>query len=230
MANLLIDIGSTALKASWAEEVTLGRTFRYQGEKIMDFILSLLQKERAAVIVISSVRELSPANVSELEKYCDTLVLMTPSKVEGYVSPDRMAAIEAAGYLFGGKSCTIFDFGTTMTVDFIDEKGKFISGNVSIGCRTRYKALARYSKSYPLQDTPEDLPRSVNDIASSIDTGILNGMIFEIEGYIARHSGNIVVFTGGDAIYFAKKMKSPIFVVSNLVLMGLALIARKYEH
>ena len=44
MANLIIDIGSTALKASWCDGITLGKTFRYQGEKIMDFILSLTSK------------------------------------------------------------------------------------------------------------------------------------------------------------------------------------------
>ena len=41
MANLVIDIGNTALKASWADGMTLGKTFRYQGEKMLDFILSL---------------------------------------------------------------------------------------------------------------------------------------------------------------------------------------------
>ena len=41
MANLLVEIGNTALKAAWAEGTTLGKTFRYQGEKFMDFILSI---------------------------------------------------------------------------------------------------------------------------------------------------------------------------------------------
>ena len=38
------------------------------------------------------------------------------------------------------------------------------------------------------------------------------------------------VFTGGDAIYFAKRMKNSIFVVCNLVLIGLALIATEYDQ
>jgi len=50
-----------------------------------------------------------------------------------------------------------------------------------------------------------------------------------LEGYISRHTEKISVFTGGDAIYFAKRMKNSIFVVSNLVLMGLALIAVEYD-
>ena len=50
----------------------------------------------------------------------------------------------------------------------------------------------------------------------------------EIDGYICNHKENISVFTGGDAFYFAEKMKSAIFVTPNLVLMGLAQIADYY--
>ena len=53
--------------------------------------------------------------------------------------------------------------------------------------------------------------------------------MFESAGYISRNTQNITVFTGGDAIYFAKRMKNCIFVVCNLVLMGLALIAVEYD-
>ena len=45
MANLLIEIGNTALKAAWAEGMTLGKTYRFQGEKVMEFILSITEKE-----------------------------------------------------------------------------------------------------------------------------------------------------------------------------------------
>jgi type III pantothenate kinase len=53
--------------------------------------------------------------------------------------------------------------------------------------------------------------------------------MFEIDGYVSSHPENISVFTGGDAFYFAKRMKNSIFVVCNLVLMGLALIAVEYD-
>ena len=56
MANLLIDIGNTALKASWADGMTLGKTFRYQGERMLEFIFSLTCGSRGEKIVLSSVR------------------------------------------------------------------------------------------------------------------------------------------------------------------------------
>ena len=49
--------------------------------------------------------------------------------------------------------------------------------------------------------------------------------MFELDGHICQNPENIVVFTGGDANYFVKRMKNSIFVVCNLVLMGLALMA-----
>jgi len=40
-----------------------------------------------------------------------------------------------------------------------------------------------------------------------------------------RNPDSVYIFSGGDAIYFAKRMKRSIFVVYNLVIMGLARIA-----
>ena len=54
--------------------------------------------------------------------------------------------------------------------------------------------------------------------------------MFEIEGYLSSNSSDIIVFTGGDAYYFAKRMKSSIFVICKLVLLGLALIADEYVN
>ena len=55
MANLLIEIGNTALKAAWSEGMTLGKTFRYQGEKFLEFIASITEKEKPEVMVVASV-------------------------------------------------------------------------------------------------------------------------------------------------------------------------------
>ena len=134
----------------------------------------------------------------------------------------------AAGYLFKDKPVSIFDFGTTLTVDFLSREGRYLGGNISPGCRTRFKSLERYSKSLPLVDTPERIAPEGRSIKSSIESGVISGIMFEIEGYARLRPENIMIFTGGDAIYFAKRMKNSIFVVCNLVLMGLALITDDY--
>ena len=116
-----------------------------------------------------------------------------------------------------------------LTADFLDEDGKYLGGNISLGCRTRFKSLNRYSKNIPLLSRQDEVLEKGNDIYTSIYSGVILGMVFELEGYFSRNPENITVFTGGDAIYFAKRMKNSIFVVCNLVLMGLALIALEYD-
>lgn len=230
MANLIIDIGNTALKASWADGITLGKTFRYQGERMIEFIFSLLEKEKPEVMVISSARNFSNQNITRLKQMCERLVIVDNEILEHYslpacLTPDRAASIIAAKYLFKGRGCTIFDFGTTMSIDFISKEGEYEGGNISVGCRTRFKALNRYTKNLPLVENPFEIEISGKNIQSSIASGVITGIMFEIEGYLGRYPENVAVFTGGDAIYFAKRMKNSIFVVCNLVLMGLALIA-----
>ncbi len=237
MANLVIDIGNTAVKAAWADGMTLGKTFRYQGERVMDFILSLTVKVKPEVMVISSARELYPKDRDILEKECGSLVVIGTQNsgvlsgygLPPYLTPDRAASVIAAKYLFKGKGCTVFDFGTTLTVDFIDVDGGYAGGNISVGCRTRFKAINRYSKRLPLLDTPDVVAPLGTSLCTSVESGIIQGIIYEIEGYIGQNPENIIVFTGGDAIYFAKRMKNSIFVVCNLVLMGLALMADNYD-
>ena len=232
----MIDIGNTALKASWADGLTLGKTFRYQGERMMDFILSLTAKSRPELIVLSSVRTFSEQHVERLRKECDKMIILDSTMLEekydipSYLTPDRAASVIAARYLFKGRSCTVFDFGTVFAIDFIDKDGKYEGGCISPGCHTRFRSLYRYSKSLPLLDAPEEVPEIGTDIATSINTGVISGMMFEIDGYVSNRPENICVFTGGDAIYFAKRRKNSIFVVCNLVLMGLALIALEHDQ
>ncbi len=234
MANLIIDIGNTVLKASWADGITLGKTFRYQGERMLEFILSLTERTRPEIMILSSVRTFSSDSVERLRNECEKLLIFDSSLLEKHglplhLTPDRAASIIASRYLFRGRKCTLFDFGTTLTVDFIDAEGNFEGGNISPGCRTRFKSLNRYSKHLPLLDAPEEIEARGTDIENSITSGVISGIIFEIEGYLSRNPENISVFTGGDAIYFAKRMKNSIFVVCNLVLMGLALTADRYD-
>ena len=236
MANLLIEIGNTALKAAWADGITLGKTFRYQGEKNFDFIESLTAKEKAGTMVVASSVVISPAEEAILRQGCRHLLILDKdhqdilrdNALPSYLSYDRAASIIACKYLFRDRGVTIVDFGTTISIDFINASGVFEGGNISVGCRTRFKALNRYSRSLPLVNTPDESPETGNSIISSIEAGVISGIMFEIEGYLEKYPDNIPVFTGGDANYFAKRMKNSIFVICNLVLMGLAIIAERY--
>ena len=217
--------------------MTLGKTFRYQGEKVIDYICSLTARERPDLMVVSCVYPLSAYDTDLLSRECGKMVLLDgnhPQILGKYGLPawltyDRAASILAVRHLFQGRGCTLFDFGTTLTVDLIDASGSYLGGNISPGCRTRFKALNKYSRSLPRIATPEKTDPVGTSLEGSIASGVISGILFEIEGYLALHPENVAVFTGGDANYFAKRMKNSIFAVCNLVLMGLALIAEEYE-
>lgn len=236
MRNLIIEIGNTALKATWSDGITLGKTFRYQGEKVLEFIISLLNDDRPDVMVISSAGDIPLKWESLFSNRCGKLVLMDSRhsdvsaaySLPSWLTPDRVASVIASRFLFSGKPVTIFDFGTTLTVDFLNASGNYKGGMISPGCRTRFKSVNRYSKALPLLDTPENPPLIGDSISSSIEAGIISGIMFEIQGHLDNNPDNIVVFTGGDANYFGKRLKNSIFVICNLVLMGLALIAKNF--
>lgn len=236
MANLLVVRGNTALKAAWADGTTLGKTFRYQGEKVFEYLLSLIEKEKPEVLTIATVNIVTEEEENILKKECGSLIILDKQHTNylikydfpEYLSYDRAAGLIAARFLFKDKACTVFDFGTTLTIDYLASDGRYLGGNISPGCRTRFKALNRYSQALPMVDTPEKILREGKNIQSSIESGVILGIIFEVDGYINYRQNNIIIFTGGDAIYFAKKMKNSIFVVCNLELMGLALITDEY--
>lgn len=236
MANLLVITGNTALKAVWSEGLTLGKSFRYQGEKRLEYLLSLTEKEKPEVLTIASVDGVLSEEETILRNECSHLIILDRNHTSfllkydfpEYLSYDRAAGLIAARYLFKNKSCTVFDFGTTMKVDFLSSDGRYQGGNVSPGCMTRIKSLNRYSKNIPLVDLPDNPQFEGMSLESSVQSGVVLGIKFEIEGYIRAKQENIIIFTGGDAIYFAKKMKSSIFVVCNLEMMGLALITEDY--
>ncbi len=237
MSNLLIEMGNTALKAVWAEGDTLGKTIRYQGEKTIEFIQHITEKEKPNVMVLASVRDISSQDEDVLKTLCRELVLIDkkhPSILRAYglpeyLSPDRAAGVIAVRKIFAGRECIVFDFGTILSIDFISEDGSYLGGNVSLGCRTRFKAINRYSKNLPLVNTPKELTSIGSTLVSSVEAGVMLGIKFEVDAYIASRPESVVIYTGGDANLFVRYTRNSAFVVNNLVLMGLAVISLDYE-
>ena len=237
MSNLLIEMGNTALKAVWAEGDTLGKTIRYQGEKTIEFIQHITEKEKPNVMVLASVRDISSQDEDVLKTLCRELVLIDkkhPSILRAYglpeyLSPDRAAGVIAVRKLFAGRECIVFDFGTILSIDFISEDGSYLGGNVSLGCRTRFKAINRYSKNLPLVNTPKELTSIGSTLVSSVEAGVMLGIKFEVDAYIASRPESVVIYTGGDANLFVRYTRNSAFVVNNLVLMGLAVNSLDYE-
>ncbi len=237
MVNLLLDIGNSYVKASLCRDVTLGEVIKYEGDDILCFILSFIEKEDISSIVISSVKKIDSELVQKL-KEMDLSVYIIGDNIDvpivnKYNTPntlgsDRLMAAVAAKYLFPNKDVIVFDFGTALTIDFINSKGEYLGGNISLGLNTRYRALNSFTNKLPLVNSME-IKKAVGDTTeSAIESGVILGLIFEVEGYMKRYPDHIYVITGGDANFFGEKLKSSIFVVYNLVLMGMAHTINNY--
>ncbi len=144
---------------------------------------------------------------------------------------DRLAAAVGAATLCPGRDVLIADFGTALTVDLVTADGTFCGGFIAPGLRSRFRALHEHTARLPLcaPDAPDaaDAAWSEPGLATeeAMRRGVLCGMLYEIEGHLsrmaARYAGLCIFFTGGDAKYFAKRIKNTIFANRNLVLSGL---------
>ena len=127
--------------------------------------------------------------------------------------------------MFPSTNNLIFDFGTAITIDFINANNQYLGGNISPGLNTRFKALHHYTGKLPLIEKNEHFEMTGKTTEEAIISGVQKGIVYEIEGYIREMQSSFanlnVIFTGGDAFFFEKKVKNSIFVEPMLVFFGL---------
>ena len=238
MRSVLIDIGNTACKLAFARGKEIVEVVNGDDQEPLAFLQKTLQEDAYEVIVLSSVRHRNVAMEDFLRGKGRLVVVTGDTKSAltiNYATPDRLGADRLAAdlgaiTLFKGEDLLVVDFGTAITYDFISKEGECIGGNISPGLKMRLRALAEFTDGLPLieMDPQENIPECGIDTRGAMLAGVVLGIVDEIAGYIARNEDKKVIFTGGDANFFAKKLKTPIFVVYNLVLIGLAEIA--HDH
>lgn len=138
---------------------------------------------------------------------------------------DRIAAIVGAKFLQPNTDLLVIDAGTAITYDFIDAHGVYHGGNIAPGIDMRLRSLHEFTQKLPLVEAQVDTPLLGFDTKSAILSGVINGIIFEIDGYIDslkfKYSELSIYLTGGSTFYFYTKLKNPIFAEKYLVLIGL---------
>ena len=90
-----------------------------------------------------------------------------------------------------------------------------------------------YTENLPWLEKKEVDALVGNSSEESIHSGIINGLTFEIDGFISQYFHKYpdltVILTGGDADFLAKRLKNPIFAHSNFLLESLRLLST-YTH
>ncbi len=231
---LAIDVGNTRVKYAVYEHNTCidngffdKLTLKTNIEKI------LFQFKEIKNMVIASVSDVEKKAFLKFENKIFVHFIHHEDRfpfVNKYETPktlgiDRMVLAAGAVINFPKQNILVIDAGTCITYDFIDENNNYLGGAISPGIRLRYESLHNYTAKLPL--LTKELPNHFigNNTTQSIHSGIVNGIINEIEGFIANYESQfskfIIILTGGDTDFLAKRLKNTIFANPNFLLESL---------
>jgi type III pantothenate kinase len=223
MAQLVIDIGNTLIKAAIFDGYELVEV-QYYDEVTHVELQVLLSKYPVKRAIISTVRGAAETWFGILEQQVKVL-LFNRSMAQGiqnhYSTPqtlglDRLAGVLGARHLFSADDNLVIDAGTCITYDGIDAQANYYGGSISPGLNMRYKALQHYTAILPLVEADPDFSGYYGDnTINAIRSGVQNGLLYEIEGFIesyqkkARHLN--IILTGGDSVFLDTVLKNSIF-------------------
>ena len=232
--NLAIDIGNSRSKAVIFSSGELIE--RFVDENLSVQLLKELKSRFPELdkVILSAVSGVSPEVTDYLKSVFPFYLALdhaTPVPIQNnYKTPetlglDRLAAAIGAKELFPGKDLLVIDAGTALTFDLVERSGTFAGGNISPGLRSRFRSLHEFTQRLPLVEEQEHWPDIGQTTEEAIRAGVLNGMILEMDGTIdyfrKKLPGLQPVLTGGDALFFERRLKNAIFVKFEITLIGL---------
>lgn len=223
-----IDAGNTSIKVGLFENSILKKTYRIDSKELTDIATSFKTNNS----IISSV--LSKEETAKISKLFNQPILLSsdtklPIKLQyetkNTLGIDRICnAVYAHSQLKKGIG-VIIDVGTCIKFDVVSEEGHYLGGSISPGIQLRYNSLNDYTGNLPRLKIKSKTMITGVDTATSIQSGVINGIQSEIQGFIDQYSSqfqNLTFFiTGGDAQYFEFHSKNSIFANENLTLLGL---------
>lgn len=231
---LTVDVGNTRIKAAVFERSTVLGNFVFEKNELEKKIEKILKKfPNCSDLVVASVGNVEKQSFLAFENELNIHFLTHEDVypfVNKYATPktlgiDRMVLASGATLQFPKQNRLVIDAGTCITYDFIDENDNYLGGAISPGLRLRYEALHNYTAKLPLLAFEVPELYIGNSTAQAIHSGVVNGFVYEIDGFIDEYRANfsnfIIILTGGDAVFLAKRLKNTIFANSNFLLESL---------
>ena len=232
MANLIVDEGNTLCKIAVLDknEVLCERSVR---DFDMAEIVSLMSQFAIEKAVVASTRGGAAKICEQLRTKIDKVLHFTsqtevPIEVDyssrQTLGADRLAVAVGVVCGMGIEDALVVDVGSAITFDII-ENGTFRGGNISLGVAMRFKALHDYTAALPLCSATEPTEEFGKSTVEAIEQGVMQGILYEIEGYAARilagKAKKNIIFCGGDAESFVNRIKNAIFAPRKLMFTGL---------
>ncbi|MDR0725432.1 MAG: type III pantothenate kinase [Prevotellaceae bacterium] len=231
--SIILDIGNSCTKLFVVNDIKILYSAKYKTIADLEEIFVMFPQIKTGIYSASGqIAEETSNFLNEKLDYLVHFTSETPVPINNlYKSPetlgsDRLAAAIGVNYFFPNTNLMIFDFGTAITIDFVDSDNNYLGGNISPGLSVRLKSLNFFTNRLPLVSIPSKIEEIGTTTTTAIETGVVRGIIGETMSYIDRYSGYKIIFTGGDNFYFAEKIKSPIFVFRNPIVFGLNRVLR----
>jgi type III pantothenate kinase len=230
--NLVIDLGNSSLKVALFDKNLMISKFIYTNQSL-SIISDLFKNNVINNSLISNVSTIDK-NILDFLKINSNLIPINEStdlpfinlyKTKNTLGHDRIALVSAAAIDFPDQNILIIDAGTCITYDFKNTKNEYLGGGISPGIQMRFKSLNSETSNLPL--SPINLSNKLigDDTDSSINSGVVNGVISEINGIISQYQERFknikIILTGGDSNFLLKKIKNTIFADQNFLLKGL---------
>ena len=231
MVKIVIDKGNSSIKYGIFDKDTL-LVVNYAPHDDQSSLLSAIRQYQPQAAIVSSVvanddfSEIQNNVTRFLQLNSDTPLPFTSLyKTPQTLGKDRIAAVAGAQSLYPDSSILIIDAGTAITYEILLKGKTYIGGNIAPGLEMRFRALNTFTSKLPVVSKTENHNFPGLSTNEAIASGVINGMIFEMEGYLStcreKWGINKTIITGGDSDFFVRKLKKPIFANQNLVLLGL---------
>lgn len=237
MPTLVLDLGNTAAKYGCFRAGQLAESGGLTEPAQLSALVARWPFSQAIVAAVTAESAAWLAALDEGGGVGKVLLFepgQTPIPIQNaYATPhtlgaDRLAAAVGAAYLRPAQPTLIIDAGTALKCDVVTADHTFQGGSIGLGLRLRLRALHAFTGRLPLLELPdptEAVQLTGTSTASAMLSGVVNGAVLEAQGFITayeRHYPGLgVLLTGGDAPYFATRLRGRIFVVPELVLLGL---------
>lgn len=159
-----------------------------------------------------------------------SLPIMNAYSSSETLGADRLAMAVGAHSLYPNTNILAIGLGTCITYNFVHKNRAFRGGAISPGLNMRLKSMHEFTNKLPQVSVEGELLLLGYDTETCIRSGAVHGMAAEIDGminaYAAQYPDFNAVLTGGDAPFFANKLKSKIFADPDLILKGLNIILK----
>nr|WP_315251681.1 type III pantothenate kinase [uncultured Flavobacterium sp.] len=231
---LAIDVGNTRVKSAVFEGNAVLESFVFSKNELGKNIQNILKKYRKLThLVISSVSDVEKQSFADFERlvnvhfvsHNDSFPFVNRYKTPTTLGVDRMVLAAGATLQYPNQNRLVIDAGTCITYDFIDESDNYQGGAISPGLQLRYAALHNFTAKLPLLELENPEHFIGKSTSESLHSGVVNGLVYEIDGFIEEyktmHPNFIIILTGGDAVFLAKRLKNTIFANSNFLLESL---------